>query len=193
MFLYLIRLIRRYFCQLFGFPNRQLIDQKPDLSKVIAQKAKLTKSSVISQKAKLTKSPVISQKAKLTNSPVISQKAKSSKVKLMNQKTALSKSKLTTQKASLSIKPSFGTTARIPTFDEYNGDFATYYGILEEFFLKNDVPEKKKTSYLICFIGRQSYKTLKDLCRPELPSTKTFNELCHKLLAYYAPKSKSKS
>ena len=155
MFLYLIRLIRRFFCQLFGFPNRQLIDQKPDLS----------------------------------NSPVISQKAKSSKVKLMNQKTALSTSRLTTQKASLSIKPSFGTTVMIPAFDEDGGDFASYYDILKEFFIMNDVPEEKKTAYLICFIGTQSYKTLKGLCHPEQPKTKTCHVLCHKLWNYYTPKS----
>lgn len=66
----------------------------------------------------------------------------------------------------------------IPKFDSHDDDWLVFTERLEQFFEINDVPEEKKKAILITSISDDVYKTLRDVCHPNLPKTKTFDELC---------------
>ena len=67
-------------------------------------------------------------------------------------------------------------------------DWSEYEERLEDFFIANDVPGKKKVHVTISLLRRQAYSTLRDLCLPSSPSTKTFDEICALLRNHYQPK-----
>ncbi|UYV73363.1 K02A2.6-like [Cordylochernes scorpioides] len=46
----------------------------------------------------------------------------------------------------------------------------------------------KKKAYLLTLIGAKAYEVLKNLCSPELPKNKTFEELTEKLNTHFSPK-----
>ena len=48
---------------------------------------------------------------------------------------------------------------------------------------------RKKVAVLFTVIGKTSYNILRDLCMPESPKDKKFNELCDLLQSHYKPKS----
>lgn len=80
--------------------------------------------------------------------------------------------------------------AMIGSIPEYNGfydDWNVYQERLEQFFEVNDIPETKRTALLISVIGSDSYKTLRDMCHPVLPKSRTFEELCELLRKQYSP------
>ena len=58
-----------------------------------------------------------------------------------------------------------------------------------EFYLEanavTDVP--KKRAILLTVIGPQQFRLLKDLCAPDNPGTKTYEELCKMLKNHHAP------
>ena len=80
-----------------------------------------------------------------------------------------------------------GNIGSIPTFNQSVDDWVTYSEILDQFFVMNDVAEEKNPAYLIASIGGPTYKTLRDLCHPQLPKTKTFDELCDMLSKQFSP------
>ena len=67
-------------------------------------------------------------------------------------------------------------------------DWSEYEERLEAFFIANDVLDKIKVHVTISLLGRQAYSTLRDLCLPSSPSTKTFDEICALLRNHYQPK-----
>ena len=52
----------------------------------------------------------------------------------------------------------------------------------------NERPGKKKVAVTISFIGKTAYSTLKDLCLPDLPAHKTYDQLRQILKDYHKPK-----
>ncbi|XP_068680361.1 uncharacterized protein [Montipora foliosa] len=48
--------------------------------------------------------------------------------------------------------------------------------------------DKRKVAVTISLIGKQTYSTLKDLCLPNLPAEKTYDQLTELLNGYYKPK-----
>ncbi|KAL7303125.1 hypothetical protein TKK_0004336 [Trichogramma kaykai] len=58
-----------------------------------------------------------------------------------------------------------------------NQDWNVYYERLEQYFRANFVETERKVSVLITAIGPAVYKTLCDLCHPELPSGMSYEAL----------------
>ena len=48
--------------------------------------------------------------------------------------------------------------------------------------------DKRKVAFTISLIGKQTNSTLKDLCLPNLPAEKTYDQLTEILKGYYKPK-----
>lgn len=48
---------------------------------------------------------------------------------------------------------------------------------MEKLFACNEVETGKRVSMFLTLIGREAYKALKDLLDPDLPKTKSYNEL----------------
>jgi transposase InsO family protein len=67
-------------------------------------------------------------------------------------------------------------------------DWTEYEERLKAFFVANNVHNDKKVAVTISLIGKHAYSTLKDLCLPEAPSTKTFEAICTLLKDHYQPK-----
>ncbi|KAJ8912373.1 hypothetical protein NQ315_014740 [Exocentrus adspersus] len=64
--------------------------------------------------------------------------------------------------------------------EEYKSDdWEIYLERLDQHFTANNIGDEKiKTAILLSSIGQESYKLLRDLCIPDLPKTKAFEELC---------------
>ena len=55
-------------------------------------------------------------------------------------------------------------------------DWDEYEERLQAFFIANDVADAKKVHVTISLLGKQAYSTLRDICLPDLPSSKSFAE-----------------
>ncbi|UYV73699.1 hypothetical protein LAZ67_11000422 [Cordylochernes scorpioides] len=73
-------------------------------------------------------------------------------------------------------------------FNEEVESFSTFFERLEQFLILEDASEDKKKAYLLTLIGAKAYEVLKNLCSPELPKNKTFEELTEKLNTHFSPK-----
>ena len=62
---------------------------------------------------------------------------------------------------------------KIEPFNVNEGSWLEYTEILGQFFIVNDVYEKKRAVLFSC-IGGSAYALLRDFCSPALPSTKTY-------------------
>ena len=96
-----------------------------------------------------------------------------------------------------SLKAQFGI---LEPFDGV--DFTDYSKRLNSYFVANDIGQvtadasdtakrevdKRKVAVTISLIGKQTYSTLKDLCLPNLPAEKTYDQLTEILKGYYKPK-----
>ena len=92
------------------------------------------------------------------------------------------------------------TFGNLEPFD--GGDFSAYKERLEAFLMANNIglvatdataavklaAEQRKVAVTISLIGKKTYATLKDLCLPETPVGKSYEELCNLLMSYYKPK-----
>lgn len=76
---------------------------------------------------------------------------------------------------------------RPDSFNEGLESFTNYKERLDAFFIANDVSVAKQTSTLLSSIGPKSYNTLRSLTAPDLPSTKTYTELCSLLTKHFCP------
>lgn len=76
-------------------------------------------------------------------------------------------------------------------FGEFNGDqdeWIIYKERLEQNFVANKVEDEKvKVATLLSVIGVQAYKLLRNLCHPNLPATKKFDELTALLEKQFTP------
>lgn len=57
------------------------------------------------------------------------------------------------------------------------GDWTVFSERLDQFFEVNDIDDVKKRALLLTALDDQIYKTLRDLCHPQLPKDKTYAEL----------------
>lgn len=76
-------------------------------------------------------------------------------------------------------------------FDEGEEHFDAYLERLEQYFTANglkDTDEKTKAVFLT-IVGKRTHSLLMDLCTPEKPSQKTFNELIELLKNHYVPRT----
>jgi hypothetical protein len=95
------------------------------------------------------------------------------------------------------ILPNYSVTQNFPAMTDMIGQLPEFYGVsddwnvyverLDQFFVVNDIPETKRTALLISVIGTHSYKTLRELCHPDLPKQKSFDELCELLRKQFSP------
>ncbi|KAK9709879.1 hypothetical protein QE152_g26370 [Popillia japonica] len=53
------------------------------------------------------------------------------------------------------------------------GDFNIYKERLEQYFIANGISDEKKVAVIITTLHSSVYTTLRDLCHPDVPSTKT--------------------
>lgn len=65
----------------------------------------------------------------------------------------------------------------LPTFYSGHSDWQVYTERLEQFFEVNEIAADKKKALLLTSVGEDVYKTLRDVCHPNLPKDKTFDEL----------------
>ena len=77
---------------------------------------------------------------------------------------------------------------KIEAFDATLETFQNYAERLEMFFLANDVTDNKKAAMLLSCIGAITYKLVRSLTHPELPSSKTYGELKEILISHLSPK-----
>ncbi len=72
--------------------------------------------------------------------------------------------------------------------NDENEPFDYYRERVAQFFIANDIDENdKKKAVFIFIMGKKAYGVLRDLCSPDVPHTKTFNQLCEILKGYYKP------
>lgn len=66
---------------------------------------------------------------------------------------------------------------QLPYFSPYHSDWNIYIERLEQYFEVNDVDAEKKKALLLTSLDESVYKTLRDVCHPQLPKDKTYAEL----------------
>nr|CAH7751883.1 unnamed protein product [Callosobruchus chinensis] len=76
----------------------------------------------------------------------------------------------------------------IEQFDPKTGDIASYMERLEQLFICNTVEPRLRVSLLLTLIGGEAYTTLKDILTPDLPASKSYEELRARLVEHYSPK-----
>ena len=72
-------------------------------------------------------------------------------------------------------------------FDENTKKFADYAGRYEAFMVANEIAEDRQVHVFLAVVGPQAYKLLKNLCDPENPNSKSYEELKQILQAHYEP------
>lgn len=80
---------------------------------------------------------------------------------------------------------------QIGKIDCFDGNVETwncYKERLDQYFLANEVADNKQVAALLALIGSTTYRLLRDICSPDLPSTKTYVELCEILKKHFSPK-----
>ncbi|CAH3147334.1 unnamed protein product, partial [Porites evermanni] len=95
------------------------------------------------------------------------------------------------------------TTQQFGTLEPLDGaDFTDYSERLNAYFIAHNIgqvaadtseaakreADKKIVAVTISMIGKTAYSTLKDLCLPDLPADKTYDQLTQILKDYYKPK-----
>ena len=66
----------------------------------------------------------------------------------------------------------------VGSFDLSTTQWVSYIEQIEEFFLANGIKEdRKKVAILISTVGSQIYELIKDLCSPDKPNSKVYEEL----------------
>lgn len=77
---------------------------------------------------------------------------------------------------------------KMDSYDEATEPWPCYQERLDQYFLVNEIANDKKVPALLSLVGSQTYRLLRDLFSPDLPSTKDYAVLCDKLKDHYAPK-----
>ena len=73
-------------------------------------------------------------------------------------------------------------------FEPSKMQWTSYAERIEEFLVANSVDNaRKKVAILLSSIGDATYELLGDLCAPDKPNTKTFEELVEKLTEHFQP------
>ena len=72
-------------------------------------------------------------------------------------------------------------------FDENTETFADYAGRYEAFMVANDIAEDRQVHVFLTVVGPQAFKLLKNLCDPDNPNNKSYQDLKQILQAHYEP------
>ena len=95
------------------------------------------------------------------------------------------------------------TQNNLGSLEPFDGvDFADYSERFNSYFVANNIgqltsdaneaarraADKKKVAVTITVIGKKTYSTLKDLCLPDLPADKSYEEVTRILKEFYKPK-----
>lgn len=75
-----------------------------------------------------------------------------------------------------------------PFTEEGDEDFDSYAERFEHYVRATQVSEDLKVSVFVTAIGKQAYRTLKNLLAPTKPEEKTYDELLQILKGHYSPK-----
>eukprot|EP00112_Aurelia_sp_Birch-Aquarium-sp1_P019358 Seg4771.2 transcript_id=Seg4771.2/GoldUCD/mRNA.D3Y31 product="hypothetical protein" protein_id=Seg4771.2/GoldUCD/D3Y31 len=79
---------------------------------------------------------------------------------------------------------------QVGPYCEGKEDWACYVEILEQFFIANDITDApKKRAVFFSGIGPSTYSLLRNLMTPDVPSSKTYDELKATLSAHFKPKT----
>lgn len=85
----------------------------------------------------------------------------------------------------------FGNVGRLEIYEVeiYGDDWKLYRQRLVQYFVAIDVRGNKRVTVLLTSISKSVYRTLNNLCDPELPESKTFDELCNLLDTQFSPRT----
>ena len=76
----------------------------------------------------------------------------------------------------------------MPEFDENVEDWVSYEERLGQYIFVNDIPKEKQVATLLTLVGAKTYKLLKNLVAPEIPSKLAYEQLTASLKTHYSPK-----
>lgn len=82
----------------------------------------------------------------------------------------------------------FRTCLGVAPVYNFGEDFSLYEERLEQFFLANYVEDDRRVAVLLTVIGEKVYKVLRDLCDPQKPKEKTYDQLCMLLRDQFSKK-----
>ena len=77
---------------------------------------------------------------------------------------------------------------KIDCFDETVETWPIYIEKLDQYFAVNEIAEEKNLAALLSLMGPETYSLLRTLTKPDLPSTKTYGEVCEILTRHLSPK-----
>ncbi|XP_074039987.1 uncharacterized protein [Leptinotarsa decemlineata] len=81
-----------------------------------------------------------------------------------------------------------GLLGSLSTFNHENSDFSVFLERLKQFFIANNITEeKRKKAILLNTLSEKCYILLRNLCVPNLPEDKPFEDLCNLLSEHLAP------
>jgi len=78
--------------------------------------------------------------------------------------------------------------AKFEEFKLDGGIWCQYFERIQQYFVANDIAVGKQVATLLSVIGGQSYNVLRSLISPELPSTKSLDELNKLMKDHMEPK-----
>ncbi|XP_056009319.1 uncharacterized protein K02A2.6-like [Ostrea edulis] len=81
-----------------------------------------------------------------------------------------------------------GRIGRLDVFDPAIETWTTYEERLDNYFTANEVDNDKKVPALLSLVGPKTYALLRDLTAPDLPKSKTYQELTKALKDHHSPK-----
>ena len=82
-----------------------------------------------------------------------------------------------------------GTLKDIPSFDPKEISLELYIDLFNSFISANGISEdERKKQILLSSVGLKVYSTLGNLCVPDVPSDKTFDEIIALLKQHYVTK-----
>lgn len=76
----------------------------------------------------------------------------------------------------------------VEPYDEKDDDWESYIERFELFVKCNNSQKAQVVPTLLTLMGKNTYKTLKDLCTQEKPEQKTFEQIKDCLQSYFKPK-----
>lgn len=82
----------------------------------------------------------------------------------------------------------FGNIGTMPEY-QLLGDWPIYQDRLEQYFAANMIESDRRVAVLLTSIGDQTYKILRDVCDPDPPSSKSYEQLITILRNQFSPRT----
>lgn len=80
------------------------------------------------------------------------------------------------------------STGKLQAFDLDKDSWSLYIERLEQYFIVNDIKQNMQVPTLITLVGSDTYELMVNLCTPDKPAKKSFNELVKLMSSYLQPK-----